>query len=136
VPRRADAAAEATLSQLAEAQAAYRSKHFTEALRLFDVVLSAVPRQPQARLGKAQVLADCGEDFEALELTESLLQDADASALSASDQVEALGLMGLLLHKKGLAELARSYLLEVRRRDPSHPILALLGQGGAGGGRD
>ena len=44
--------------------------------------------------------------------------------------------MGLLLHKKGLQALARSYLMEVRRRDPSHPSLVLLPQPDGGDAHD
>jgi chemotaxis protein methyltransferase WspC len=121
----------APAARLSEAQAAYRSKQFAESLRLFDAVLKAVPGQPQARLGRARVLADCGEDLEALEITESLLHDPAASALTDSEQVEALALMGLLLHKKGLRTLAEDYLLEVRRRDPRHPSLVLSSRTGS-----
>ncbi len=118
----------ALTTHLAQAQVHYRAKRFAEALRAFDAVLTADPGHPLARLGKARVLADCGEDFEALEIAESLLHGAAAGGLklAPADQVEALVLMGLLLHKKGLKDLAQGYLREVKRHDPHHPSLGLL----------
>jgi len=118
----------ALTTHLAAAQVHYRAKRFAEALSAFDAVLTADPGHPLARLGKARVLADCGEDFEALEIAESLLHGAAAGGLklAPADQVEALVLMGLLLHKKGLKDLAQGYLREVKRHDPHHPSLGLL----------
>ncbi|MBV5274696.1 MAG: tetratricopeptide repeat protein [Lamprocystis purpurea] len=134
LPRPARAAPAAPLrgsaltTHLAQAQVHYRAKRFAEALSAFDAVLTADPGHPLARLGKARVLADCGEDFEALEIAESLLHGAAAGGLklAPADQVEALVLMGLLLHKKGLKDLAQGYLREVKRHDPHHPSLGLL----------
>jgi chemotaxis protein methyltransferase WspC len=115
-------------AHLAQAQVHYRAKRFAEALGAFDAVLTVDPGHPLARLGKARVLADCGEDFEALEIAESLLHGTAAGGLNLApaDQVEALVLMGLLLHKKGLKDLAQGYLREVKRHDPHHPSLGLL----------
>ena len=134
LPRPARAAPAAPLrgsaltTHLAQAQVHYRAKRFAEALSAFDAVLTADPGHPLARLGKARVLADCGEDFEALEIAESLLHGTAAGGLNLApaDQVETLVLMGLLLHKKGLKDLAQGYLREVKRHDPHHPSLGLL----------
>ena len=116
------------LTGLGPAEAHYQAKRFAEALAAFDAVLAAAPKDPRARLGRARVLADCGEDFEALEVAEALLHGADEGefSLGPADYVEALVLIGLLLHKKGLKDLAQGYLREVQRRDPRHPSLGLL----------
>lgn len=117
---------------VANAQTHYQAKRFAQALLEFDAVLAQRPRDTRARLGKAKVLADCGEDFEALEMAESLIHGADEGEirLAPGDYVDALAMMALLLHKKGLTELARGHLRELQRRDPGHPSLALLGTGG------
>jgi len=117
--------------RLAQAQAHYQAKRFAEALLAFDAVLASHPADAQARLGKARVLADCGEDFEALEVAEALLAGVDEGELrlSPADYVEALALIALLLHQKGLKDLARGYLREVERRAPGHPSLRLLRPG-------
>ncbi|WP_295436482.1 protein-glutamate O-methyltransferase CheR [uncultured Thiodictyon sp.] len=117
--------------RLAHAEAHYKAKRFAEALRTFDVVLVSRPADARARLGKARVLADCGEDFEALEVAEALLHAVDEGELrlSPADYVEALALIALLLHKKGLKDLAQGYLREIARRAPGHPSLGLLRPG-------
>lgn len=134
-PRRttpATAARALVEERLERALEQYRAKQFAEALADFEGVLAAAPDHPGARLGKARVLADCGEDFEALESLESLLHGPLAAGLTHEHRLEALVLMGLLLHKKGLKDLARGYLLEVRRLDPRHPSLGLLNGGRPG----
>ena len=119
------------IPRLAQAQAHYQAKRFAEALLAFDAILAGHPADARARLGKARVLADCGEDFEALEVTEALLHAVDEGELSLSppDYVEALALIALLLHKKGLKDLAQGYLREIARRAPGHPSLGLLRPG-------
>ncbi|WP_295447958.1 protein-glutamate O-methyltransferase CheR [uncultured Thiodictyon sp.] len=114
--------------RLAQAEAHYQAKRFAAALCSFDAVLTSRPADARARLGKARVLADCGEDFEALEVAEALLHATDAGELRLSppDYVEALVLVALLLHQKGLKDLAQGYLREVQRRAPRHPSLGLL----------
>jgi chemotaxis protein methyltransferase WspC len=113
---------------LAHAEAHYEAKRFAEALLAFDAVLAAAPAEARARLGRARVLADCGEDFEALETAEALVAGVDEGELRLppTDYVEALALIALLLHKKGLKDLAQGYLREVERRAPRHPSLGLL----------
>jgi chemotaxis protein methyltransferase WspC len=114
--------------QLELARAHYADKRFTEALLGFEQVLRLRPALPAALLGKARVLADCGEDFEALEALEALLSP-EASAADAGDrslQVDALSLMAVLLHKKGLGDLAAQYLRRVSMLDPHHVSLGLL----------
>ena len=117
--------------RLAHAQAHYQAKRFAEALLAFNAILAGHPADARARLGKARVLADCGEDFEALEVTETLLHAVDEGELDLSppDYVEALALIALLLHKKGLKDLAQGYLREIARRAPGHPSLGLLRPG-------
>jgi chemotaxis protein methyltransferase WspC len=88
-------------------------------------VLRRHPDLPEALLGKARLLADCGEDIEALEALESLVAGA---AGSRQVQADALGLMAVLLHKKGLKDLAAQYLRRVALLDPAHPSLRLLGR--------
>ncbi len=113
---------------LAHAEAHYQAKRFAEALLAYDAILAAAPGHALARLGRARVLADCGEDFEALETAESLVAGVDEGELRlpAADYVEALALIALLLHKKGLKSLAQGYLREIERRAPAHPSLGLL----------
>lgn len=112
---------------LGRAQAHYRAKRFAEALLAFEAALSKSPAEPRALLGKARVLADCGEDFEALETLESLLQAQGPGAawVSRGDHAEALALMALLLNKKGLTELASTYLDQLAHAAPDHPVLGL-----------
>jgi chemotaxis protein methyltransferase WspC len=111
--------------QLRQAEADYAAKRFTEALLGFEQVLRRHPDLPEALLGKARLLADCGEDIEALEALESLVAGA---AGSRQVQADALGLMAVLLHKKGLKDLAAQYLRRVALLDPAHPSLRLLGR--------
>jgi chemotaxis protein methyltransferase WspC len=111
--------------QLRQAEADYAAKRFTEALLGFEQVLRRSPDLPEALLGKARLLADCGEDIEALEALESLVAGA---AGSRQVQADALGLMAVLLHKKGLRDLAAQYLRRVALLDPAHPSLDLLGR--------
>ncbi len=120
-----------------EAREHYTHKRFTEALLGFERVLRLHAGQPQALLGKARVLADCGEDFEALEILERLVAGtmpaaaAAAARPTAADevQVDALGLMAVLLHKKGLRDLAEQYLRRLSMLDPEHISLGLLRHG-------
>jgi chemotaxis protein methyltransferase WspC len=116
----------------------YAAKRFTEALLAFEQVLRRDPQDPRALLGKARVLADCGEDFEALEILEQALAVADGQAgqetsgridaLSGQgrQRVEILALIAVLLHKKGLSDLAAQYLRRVSLLDPHHRALRLL----------
>jgi chemotaxis protein methyltransferase WspC len=115
---------------LAHAEAHYQAKRFSEALLAYEAILAAEPQHALARLGRARVLADCGEDFEALETAETLVAGVDEGELRLppADYVEALVLIALLLHKKGLKSLAQGYLREVERRAPDHPSLGLLRQ--------
>jgi chemotaxis protein methyltransferase WspC len=125
--------------QIEEAEAAYAHKRFPDALLGFEQVLRLRPALPEALLGKARVLADCGEDIEAMELLESLVAAGaaaqppgawppDPSPDAGRVQVDALGLMAVLLHKKGLRDLAAQYLRRVSLLDPSHLALRLLGR--------
>lgn len=104
---------------------AHEEKRFSEALLGFERVLKVRPGNSSARLGKALVLADCGEDFEALETAEALISGVDENELTSTgtDYVEALVLIALLLRKKGLSDLSRGYFDEIARRDPQHPSL-------------
>jgi chemotaxis protein methyltransferase WspC len=71
---------------LDQAQSHYEHKRFTEAILGFERLLGRHPNLPQALLGKARVLADCGEDFEAMELLETLVAtDADATGAGTLD---------------------------------------------------
>ena len=99
------------------------------ALDRFDAVLARAPHDPPALLGKARVLADGGDELEALECLERLLaaiDDGEALA-SASDRVDALALFAVLLVRKGLDGLAQGYLEELARLAPQHPVLRLRG---------
>ena len=113
---------------LTAADAHYRAKRFNDALLGYEQALTLAPHAAAARLGKTRVLADCGEDFEALELAESLLEAIDQGLVDANpaQHAEALGLIALLLKKKGLVELARGYLQRLARLQPTHPMLRLL----------
>lgn len=113
---------------LTAAAAHYQAKRFSDALLGYEQALALAPNDPTARLGKTRVLADCGEDFEALEQAEALLKGVDQGRIAAgrAQHVEALGLIALLLKKKGLAELAKDYLQKLARLDPAHPMLRLL----------
>lgn len=99
------------------------------ALERFDVVLAHSPRDPVARLGRARVLADCGEDLEALECLESLLEAHDEGAIrmSLDDRIEALALFCLLLNRKGLESLAQGYFNKLAGLAPRHAVLRLRG---------
>jgi chemotaxis protein methyltransferase WspC len=136
-PRRLDserqtlpAAARGWERQLQQAQADYGAKRFSEAMLGFERALRLQPDQPEALLGKARVLADCGEDIEAMETLESLLGGnlQAPNARPTQVQTDALGLMAVLLHKKGLRDLAVQYLRRVSMLDPAHPSLGLLGR--------
>ncbi|MGB5733254.1 MAG: hypothetical protein WBM40_02270, partial [Thiohalocapsa sp.] len=113
---------------LTAADAHYRAKRFNDALLGYEQALALAPHSAAARLGKTRVLADCGEDFEALELAEALLDAIDQRRVDANpdEHAEALGLIALLLHKKGLTELANGYLHKLGRLQPTHPMLRLL----------
>ena len=113
---------------LTAADAHYRAKRFNEALLGYEQALTLAPHAAAARLGKTRVLADCGEDFEALEVAESLLEAIDQGRVDANtaQHAAALGLIALLLKKKGLTELARGYLHKLARLQPTHPMLRLL----------
>jgi tetratricopeptide (TPR) repeat protein len=130
---------------LARAEAHYGAKRFAEALLAFDAALARSPGEPRALLGKARVLADCGEDFEALETLETLLHAEGATPVQprpraparGGDHAEALALMALLLNKKGLTELAAGYLDQLARAAPEHPVLGLrVGAKPQGGSND
>lgn len=124
--------------QLARAADHYAAKRFTDALLAFDQVLRHHPREPDALLGRARVLADCGDDFEALEILEQALAVVDAQADGVAtdksgatpaqfgQRVEILALMAVLLHKKGLRDLAAQYLQRVSLLDPHHRSLRLM----------
>jgi chemotaxis protein methyltransferase WspC len=125
--------------ELARGADCYAAKRFTDALLAFEKVLRRDPQDPGALLGKARVLADCGEDFEALEILEQALAVADAhpgretpagSAATSEhrhQRIEIMALIAVLLHKKGLRDLAAQYLRRVSLLDPTHRALRLLG---------
>ncbi len=114
-------------SMLDKAEALVRGKRFSEALLAFDRLLAIEPHHAGAALGRARVLADGGEDFEAIEQLEQLLQGIEGGRIGAAPRVHAdvLALMAVLLRKKGLTALARDYLQELAGMDPSHPVLPI-----------
>ncbi len=113
---------------LREADDHYQQKRMVEALAAYNKVLANYPNHRPARLGRAQVLADCGEDFEALEIAEALTREE--SSPEDGVLVEASALVAVLLHQRGLVPMAQSYLTQVARLAPRHPVLALLARRG------
>ncbi|NEX21603.1 hypothetical protein G3480_15000 [Thiorhodococcus mannitoliphagus] len=101
------------------------------ALDAFDAALAQAPLDSAALLGKARVLADGGEELEALECLETLLEALDEGAIQMplDDRIEALALFGLLLNRKGLGGLAQGYFDELARLAPGHAVLRLRGAG-------
>lgn len=111
------------------AEQAYRSKRFNEAIRLYDQIIEAYPLWASwGRLGKARVLADSGEEIEALEQAEAALfykQQIAGVYFSKDDEADAHAIISLVLHNKGLKEKLREHLERVRSLNPSHEILKL-----------
>ncbi len=98
-------------------------------LDAYDAVLARRPRDPSALLGKARVLADGGDELEALEVLELLISAIEQGRVQPSrdERVEALALFGLLLQRKGLGRLANGYFDQLARLAPQHPVLRLRG---------
>ena len=111
---------------LRSAQELYQQKRFTEAMGLYDELLASDPAiRARVQLGKARVLADCGEELEALEYAEAALQIDGTRALPRGERVEALALIAAVMRAKGLTALVENYLSRIRDLDPDHPVLRL-----------
>ncbi len=98
-------------------------------LDAYDAVLARRPRDASALLGKARVLADGGDELEALEALELFISGLEQELVrpSPEERIEALALFGLLLQRKGLSKLATSYFDQLARLSPQHPVLKLRG---------
>lgn len=98
-------------------------------LDAYDAILARRPRDPGALLGKARVLADGGDELEALEGLELLISAMERGLVrpTREERIETLALFGLLLQRKGLSKLARDYFDKLARLAPQHPVLRLRG---------
>ncbi len=111
------------------AEDAYRNKEFEKAIQLYEQLIDDHPLWAcWARVGKARVLVDSGEEMEALEEAEKALSGKQMSAglyLTNSDLADAHAIIALVLRKRGMAVGMQEHLEQVRRLNPAHSILKI-----------
>jgi hypothetical protein len=87
-----------------QAQAAYNEKRFDDALDLYDQLVDEHPLWADtARVGKAKIFVDAGEDMAALEAAEDALSSSGSIAgmsLLPEDKAGAHAVVALILSKK------------------------------------
>jgi len=113
--------------QITEAIHFYDNKNFILALEAFEKLLSLTlseQQRIQVMLKKAQLLADCNEDFEAMEIAESILSLSEQQKDSI-DRIDAMVLLAVLLNKRGLHRMASQYFEHIARHHPEHEVLKL-----------
>jgi tetratricopeptide (TPR) repeat protein len=112
------------------AEQAYKNKQFEESLRLYDQLIDQHPLWASwARLGKARVLLDSGEELEALETAETALSAKKMTAgiyLTQADEADAHAIIVLVLHNKGLKSKLAEHLKRVRHLNPKHEVLRIV----------
>ena len=112
------------------AEQAYKNKQFEESLRLYDQLIDQHPLWASwARLGKARVLLDSGEELEALETAETALSAKKMTAgiyLTQADEADAHAIIVLVLHNKGLKSKLAEHLKRGRHLNPKHEGLRIV----------
>ncbi len=111
------------------AEAAYRNKQFEEAIRLYDQLIEHHPLWASwARLGKARVLIDSGQEMEALEEAEGAISGKRMVAgvyLTPSDEADANAIIALVMNNKGLKGRMEEHLKKVKQLNPQHEVLKI-----------
>lgn len=112
------------------AEDAYHNKEFERALHLYEQLIEHHPLwECWARVGKARVLVDSGEEMEALEEAEKALSGKQMSAgiyLTNSDLADAHAIIALVLKKRGMIVGMQEHLEQTRRLNPAHSILKIV----------
>ncbi len=111
------------------AEDAYREKRFDEAVELYDQLIREHPVWGcWARLGKARVLLDSGEEMEAIELAEQVIDNRPKPTevrLSTAELADAHAIIVLVLNKRGMYSEVKQHLQAVLRLNPNHEVLRL-----------
>lgn len=123
----------ATPSQISDkrhsATQAYEEKNFDEARKLFDQLIENHPLwESWARVGKARILMDSGEEMEALEEAEKALngkQSSNSIHLDKTDMADAHAIIAMVLNHRGFETAKLDHLQQVRKLNPNHAILKL-----------
>lgn len=117
-------------SKRRSAEQAYQNKQFEEAILLYDQLIEQHPLWASwARLGKARVLMDSGEEMEALEVAEAAISAKKMVVgiyLTQKDEADAHAIIALIMHNKGLSGKVEEHLKQVRILNSKHEILKLL----------
>lgn len=111
------------------AEDAYNKKRFGEAIYIYEQLIDKHPSWAcWAKVGKAQVLLDSGEELEALEVAESALASKIGAKhnLTKKDEATAHAIIALVLHNKGMHNKIKQHTDAIKRLEPNHEVLRLF----------
>ena len=111
------------------AERAYRNKQFDEAIRLYEQLIEHHPLWAcWARVGKARVLIDSGQEMQALEEAGAALSSKEMTAglhLTKNDEADAHAIIALVLRNKGMQTEMLKHIEVVRKLKPDHEVLRI-----------
>ena len=111
-----------------KAQEAYKKKEIDKALDICKSIMKGHPKNVNSvLLLMAQCFSDMGEDLEAIEKAEIILQTDDITntPVSKEERAEAAAIMAVLLNKKGMYNQAKKYFQLLQNLMPGHDALKL-----------
>ena len=111
-----------------QADAAYRAKELDRARSLFEKLLTKGQWTCKARMGLAMIYSDRGEQMEALEHADGVLNAPakERKRLSGAELGEIHAIVAVILFNKGLHDQARNYFEELQKLAPEHQALKLF----------
>lgn len=114
-----------------QAEASYRAKELDRARHLFEKLLEEEQWRCKAQLGLAMLCSDRGEQIEAIEHAEAVLNAAtkERDRLTRAELAETHAIVAVSLFNKGLNDHAEHYFEELRKLAPQHQALRLLKKG-------
>lgn len=114
---------------LEKAHNLYANKKVLEAQQILETMSGNYPHyRAHSQLALSLILADAGENMQALDLAEAALglhEGGVGSALTNTEQADAHAVIATILVAKGLTHLAAEYFDKVRSLAPNHGCLQL-----------
>lgn len=111
-----------------QAETAYRAKELDQARSLFEKLLTEEQWRCKARIGLTMICSDRGEQMEAIEHADAVLNapTKEKERLSGTELGEIHAIVAVTLFNKGLHDQAKNYFEKLQKLAPDHQALKLF----------